>query len=160
MNTLKFLNDNFELYTKKQYQKYDLSSDTQKILCEIGLPKEPIEGVQFDISSSGKAINGNIVIGENEGTYLCINPQGEIIAVDQENESLTRFINKDLRSFLDYIVIYLTSQERALEIEDEDERMQVLEEMREEFMKIDGSALDDEENWWAVIIEQIEMGLM
>ncbi len=164
MNTFKFLEDNFELCTQEQYQKFNLSSDTQKILCEIGLPKEPIEGVQFNMDSSEKIkmINGNIVIGENEGTYLCINAHGEIISVDQENEdeSLIRFINKDLKSFLDYIVIFLISQEKALDIEEEDERLQVLEEMREEFKKIDEKALNNEENWWAVIIEQIEMGLM
>ena len=91
---------------------------------------------------------------------MCLNPHGEIVAVDQKNESRTRFINKELKSFLDFIVIYLTFQERALEIEDEDERLQVLEEMREKFTEIDERALDNEENWWAVIIEQIEMGLM
>ena len=160
MNTLQFLKDNFKLYIKEQYQKYDLSCDTKKILCEIGLPEEPIEGIKFNTSSSGKTINENIVIGEDEGSYLCLNPHGEIVAVDQENKSLTRFINKELKSFLDFIVIYLTSQERALEIEDEDERLQVLEEMREKFMEIDERALDNEENWWAVIIEQIDMGLM
>lgn len=160
MNTLKYLKDNFELHTQKQYQNYNLSYNTLRILCEIGLPREPIECVQFNVSSSERMINGNIVIGENEGTYLCINDHEEIIAIDQENESSIRFINKDLKSLLDYIVIYLISQEKALEIDDEDERMHILGKMVEEFKKIDARALDNEENWWAVIIEQIEMGLM
>lgn len=158
-STFKFLKDNFELHTQEQYQKYNLSSDTQKILCEIGLPKEPIEGVRFNINSSEKVVQGNIVIGEDEGSYLCINPHGEIIAIDQEDESLIRFVNKDLRAFLDYIVVYIIFQEKALGIEDE-KGMQVLEDMREEFMELDERALDNEENWWAVIIEQIEMELM
>lgn len=157
--TFKFLKDNFELYTQKQYQKYNLSSDTQKILCEIGLPKEPIEGVQFNMSSSEKVVQGNIVIGEDEGSYLCIDPHGEVIAIDRLDGLLIRFVNKDLKAFLDYIVIYIIFQKKALEVKDE-EGVQVLENMREEFMKIDEKALDNEENWWAVIIEQIEMGLM
>lgn len=157
--TFKFLKDNFELYTQKQYQKYNLSSDTQKILCEIGLPKEPIEGVQFNMSSSEKVVQGNIVIGEDEGSYLCIDPHGEVIAIDRLDGLLIRFVNKDLKAFLDYIVIYIIFQKKALEVKDE-EGVHVLENMREEFMKIDEKALSNEENWWAVIIEQIEMGLM
>ncbi|MCM1327013.1 MAG: SUKH-4 family immunity protein [Bacteroidales bacterium] len=160
MDTFQFLKDNFELYTQEQYQKYNLSPDTQKILCEIGLPKEPIEGVRLHISSAEKEVQGYIVIGEDEGSYLCINPHGEIIAIDQGDESFIRFVNKDLRAFLDYIVVYIIFQEKALEIEDEEEGIQVLEDMREEFMKMDERALDNEENWWSVIVEQIEMGLM
>lgn len=160
MNTIQYLEEHFKLYTQEKYQKYNLSSDTEKILCETGLPQEPVEGVRFHVNQSEKMINGNIVIGEDEGTYLCINAQGEIISVDPEGELLTRFVNKDLRAFLDCIVIYLVFQEKALEIEEEEESKQALDEMIEEFNKADERALDNEENWWAVILEQIEMELM
>lgn len=118
MNTFKFLEKNFKLFTQEQYQYYNLSPNNKKILCEIGLPKEPIEGLHFNMDSLEKIklIDGNIVIGEDEGTYLCVNPYGKIISMNQENGKglFLRFINKDLKSFLDYIVIYLIYQEKAL----------------------------------------------
>lgn len=162
MDTFEYLKKNFELYTQEEYKKSNLSQSTKRILCEIGLPEEPIEAVQFNMRSTKKitVINGNVVIGNNEGTYICVNTQDEIIAIDPQSELPIRFINKNLNSFLDYIVIFLTFRDKALSASDEKEEMQVLEEMRKEFEKIDGKALCYEENWWAVILEQIEMGLM
>lgn len=131
-------------------------------MCEIGLPEEPIEAVQFNVRSTKNitVINGGIVIGCDEGTYICVNTQDEIISIDPQSVLPTRFVNKNLKSFLDYIVIFLTFRDKALRLSDEKEEMQVLEEMRKEFERIDDKALCNEENWWAVILEQIEMGLM
>lgn len=49
MNIYEYLTDNFKLFTKKEYNDYDLSTETKKILCDIGLPKEPLSFIQFDI---------------------------------------------------------------------------------------------------------------
>lgn len=162
MDTFEYLKNNFELYTQEEYKKCNLSESTKRILCEIGLPEEPIEAVQFNMRSPQDitVINKNVVIGRNEGTYICVNTQDEIIAIDPQSELPIRFVNKNLNSLLDFIVIFLISRDKALSVSDEKEEIQVLEEMRKEFEKIDDKALCNEENWWAVILEQMEIGLM
>lgn len=99
------------------------------------------------------------VIGNDYGTDLCIDSKGEIISLDPDHKLPTRFINQDLSSFLKFLnlfTVYYTKIGKA----GEEEQLQILEEMKEEFNRIDSRALDNEENWWSVILEQIEMGLM
>lgn len=102
---------------------------------------------------------GYTVIGNDYGTDLCIDSKGEIISLDPDHELPTRFINQDLNSFFKFLnqfVVYYTKIGEA----GEEEQLQILEKLKEEFNRIDSRALDYEENWWSVILEQIEMGLM
>ena len=43
---------------------------------------------------------------------------------------------------------------------DDDEIHQVIWEIRKNFDVIDIQALSDEENWWSIILEQVELGIM
>ena len=103
--------------------------------------------------------SGYTVIGNDYGTDICIDLKGEVISLDPEQELPTRFINRDLEAFLKFLGIFTAYYMKACEA-DEEEQIQILEEMKEEFNKVDSLALDYEENWWSVILEQIEMGLM
>ncbi|MDE5893611.1 MAG: SUKH-4 family immunity protein [Acetatifactor sp.] len=106
------------------------------------------------ISSSGYT-----VIGNDYGTDICIDSKGEVISLDPERELPTRFINRDLEAFLKFLGIFTAYYMKACEA-DEEEQIRILEEVKEEFNKVDSRALDYEDNWWSVILEQIEMGLM
>lgn len=162
MDTFEYLRKNFILYTKEKYNNSYLSPYTKEILCNIGIPEEPIESLKFDVrlNEDIQLFEENIVIGNNEGINICINQKNEIIAIDPQDKLFSRYINKDLKSFLDYIVIFLISKEKALNAKNENEKQKILEEMLKKFDILDKFALSDEENWWSVIVEQIEMGLM
>lgn len=103
--------------------------------------------------------SGYTVIGNDYGTNICINSKGEVISLDPEQELPTRFINRDLETFLKFINIFTAYHMKVREA-DEEEQIQILDEMKEEFDKVDSRALDDEDNWWSVIVEQMEIGLM
>ena len=162
MDTFEFLKSNFELYTQNEYLKYELSPNTKRILCEIGLPEEPIDYIQLDIRSINNLSlkQEYVVIGNDYGTDICINSKDEVISVDPQNKLPTRFINRDLKSFLDFIVIYIVFRDKISNANDEKEALRLLDEIRKEFEKIDNKAVSYEENWWAVILEQMEQGLM
>ena len=49
MNVYEYLQEKFELVTREDYRNCDLSNDTKKILCDIGLPYDPINFIQFNI---------------------------------------------------------------------------------------------------------------
>lgn len=71
----------------------------------------------------------------------------------------TRFINTNLECFIKFIIIYLSYAEKIINAHDE-EINNVMAEIREKFDLVDKQALHNEENWWSIILEQIELGLM
>ncbi len=161
MNVYEYLQEKFKLVIREDYRNCNLSNDTKKILCDIGLPYEPINFIQFNIGEieNIKLNEEYTVIGNDFGTNICINDKDELVFVDMENEYPIRFINKNLESFLKFVVIFL-SQENEINEADDDEIIQIMQKIRTEFDMIDIQALSSEENWWPIILEQIELGVM
>lgn len=161
MDVYEYFQENFKLVTREDYRNCDLSNDTKKILCDIGLPYAPINYVQFNIGEIENIILNEeyIIIGNDFGTNICINHKDELVSVDMENEYPIRFINKNLEAFLKFVVILL-SLENEINEADDDEIDQIMQKIRTEFDMIDSLALSNEENWWSIILEQIEMGVI
>lgn len=161
MDIYKYLQENFSLNTREDYRKCNLSNTTKKILCDVGLPNQPLNFLQFNIEEieNIKFNEEHIIIGNDFGTNICINSKEEIVSIDSENEYPMRFINKNLETFIEFIITFL-SYEDKINNADDDEIMQVIQEIKKEFNIIDIQALSNEENWWSIILEQIELGLM
>lgn len=134
MNIYEYLEENFDLVIYEKYRDHKNSVDA-------------------DLSC------GYTIIGNDYGTDLCIDSKGEIISLDPDHELPTRFINQDLKSFLKFLDLFTVYYTKIGEA-GEEEQLQILEKLKEEFNRIDSRALDYEDNWWSVILEQIEMGLM
>lgn len=161
MDIYKYLQENFSLNTREDYRKCNLLNTTKKILCDVGLPNQPLNFLQFNIEEieNIKFNEEHIIIGNDFGTNICINSKEEIVSIDSENEYPMRFINKNLETFIEFIITFL-SYEDKINNADDDEIMQVIQEIKKEFNIIDIQALSNEENWWSIILEQIELGLM
>lgn len=161
MNIYDFLQNRFKLNTRKDYNNFDLTEHTKKILCDIGLPKEPLGFIKFNIDElkTLKHEDDFVIIGTDLGTNICINKNDEIISVDFENEYPTRLINKNLESFLHFIVIFLLHEDE-INSADDDTISQIIQKIKAEFEQIDELALNNQENWWPIILEQIETGMM
>nr|MBP3282910.1 SUKH-4 family immunity protein [Treponema sp.] len=161
MNIYDFLQNRFKLNTRKDYNNFDLTENTKKILCDIGLPKEPLGFIKFNIDElkTLKHEDDFVIIGTDLGTNICINKNGEIISVDFENEYPTRLINKNLESFLHFIVVFLLHEDE-INSADDDTISQIIQKIKAEFEQIDELALNNQENWWPIILEQIETGMM
>ena len=153
------LQKKFKLITREEYRSCNLSNNTKKILCDIGLPYEPLNFIQFNIEEieNIKLDEEYVIIGNDFGTNICINHKDEIFSIDMENEYPIRFINKNLKAFLEFIIIFL-SHENEINDADDDEINQVLQKIRTEFEVIDIQALISKENWWSIILEQMEVG--
>ena len=161
MNIYDFLQNRFKLNTRKDYNNFDLTENTKKILCDIGLPKEPLGFIKFNIDElkTLKHEDDFVIIGTDLGTNICINKNDEIISVDFENEYPTRLINKNLESFLHFIVIFLLHEDE-INSADDDTISQIIQKIKAEFEQIDELALNNQENWWSIILKQIETGMM
>lgn len=163
MDVYEYLQEKFKLITREDYRNCDLSNNTKKILCDIGLPYEHLNFIQFNIEEieNIKLDEDYIIIGNDFGTNICVNHKDEIVSIDTENEYPIRFINKDLETFLKFIVIILLHENEIDEADDDDDEInQVMQKVRTEFNIIDIQALSSEENWWSIILEQIELGVM
>lgn len=154
------LKNNFHLFKKQEYSTCNLSVEDKNILCEIGLPELPLDFIHFDVKDIENIIYEEyVIIGGDNGTYICINEKGNIVSVDKEQEYPTRFVNINLESLLKFILVFWEYQDVIINAEDE-ELYTIIKQIRYKFDSIDIQALSDEENWWAIILEQIEQGLM
>ena len=161
MDINEYLKRNFKLTRQEKYRNCNLSDNTKRILCDVGLPEEPIYFIHFNVDQiDGIRLNENyIVIGNDLGTDICISFKEEIVSVDPQHVYPARFINTNLECFIKFIVIYLLYAEKIVNASDE-EINNILTDIRKEFDLVDKCALHDEENWWSIILEQIEAGLM
>lgn len=160
MNMYEYFERNCELIKREQYREYSLSNETKKILCDIGLPKEPLNFIQFNIDEIEIELNDSyVVIGNDFGTDICINDKDEIISIDKENEYPIRFVNKSLKDLLECIFIYKQYEQEINNAEDDDIES-ILDEIRMKFKIVDKEVFNNEENWWSIILEQIESGMM
>ena len=64
-------------------------------------------------------------------------------------------MNANLAAFLSFQTLYLDQQE-ALQDDDDEIAIAAVKQVRSEMVSKDETALKDPENWWAVILEQIE----
>ena len=132
-------------------------------LNEVGLVKG-FEGINFYFDSDGikkTIIKGTeyLVLGDDYGSKLCAELSDETIkAVYEEDDLPIRYINSSIENFVLFIMFF--EQYQLSLNEDEDRNMKKLSDLQSTFNKYDETALNYEENWWAVIIEQIEDGLL
>lgn len=70
-----------------------------------------------------------------------------------------RIINSSIEHFINFLQIYFTRRPELSKADDE-EAVEIVRSMRDDFDKLDAMALSNEENWWAVILEQTEQGLL
>lgn len=144
---------------------YLISSNTKNFLLSIGLPGDENDLINFytnpEFHLAYKHLNDRyIVIGDDFGTKICIDEKSdEIFSVDDREELPTRFINSNIEFLLAFLVIY-KSHLPLLEDATDDEAVKIVKKMKKVFREIDSKALKNEENWWPLILEQIEDGLM
>lgn len=67
MDIYEYLKRNFKLTKQEKYRNCSLSDNSKKILCDIGLPEEPIYFIHFNVNpiDNIRLIEKNIVIGND-----------------------------------------------------------------------------------------------
>lgn len=155
-----YLKNHFELFTREEYRELDISAESKKILCDIGLPENPLPFLRFDVKAADNLImNDYVVIGSDFGTNICLNSSDEVISVDPELEYPTRFINTNLTCLLECIIIYLKHEKEIAEADDNNVD-RLIADIKSEFTQADPQSLQNDENWWSIILEQVETGLI
>jgi hypothetical protein len=102
---------------------------------------------------SARASGTDVVIGDDYGTELHrVAPDGGIYSIDPEGTLPTRFVNSGVEQLARFIDVCQAHADRP---KDESDRL-----LWPELEAIDPRAFADAENWWALVREQVRVGLL
>jgi hypothetical protein len=108
-----------------------------------------------------REVGNLIVFGDDSGTNICLNLyDGFVYSVDLKNELPTRFVNTDVDCLGKFLSAHQRYASEVIKTDSEGEQLKIVKRLREELVAIDSKAFDEPENWWAVVLEQMEDGLM
>jgi hypothetical protein len=103
---------------------------------------------------------GRVAIGNDYGTELCLNPEDDSIwSIDFEGKLPNRFVNSSLEQLAHFIREYAKYTEEVFSLDDE-AASKLVRNLRKRLASADAGAFLDTENWWAVVFEQAEQGLL
>jgi hypothetical protein len=122
------------------------------------LPKryEPLQ-LTFYHEKRGPA-GDYVLIGDDYGTQLCVHlTDGAVYSIDPESEYPTRFVNSGVHQLAKFIQTY---QSYAALSKTDAELVPVAARMRAELASLDSAAFSDSDNWWSLVLEQVEDGLL
>jgi hypothetical protein len=137
----------------------NLESVRDEVISKLPLKYEPLL-LSFYGSQATKAENW-IIFGDDYGTKLHLSlSDGHIQSIDVEGKHLSRFMNSSIGQLSAFIKEYDHAQENRQKALTDDEQKRFLESFRANLKSIDASALDNPDNWWSTIIEQMEDGLL
>lgn len=170
----KVLNSQLVPITKERIEGLAPSQATKNFLFSIGLPNELDEDLKDKLlltfyHSSPKirstSVSGEsyVVIGDQEAVSIAINQNtDQVFAVDEEQEVWevpAKFINSNIQNFIECLALYL-SYENELVNADDNEAAQIVNRIKGQFKDIDAASLNNPNNFWSEILEQVEAGLM
>jgi len=94
-----------------------------------------------------------IIIGDDYGTELCVRlSDGAVYSVDPEGSLPRRFMNSGIRQLAKFISIYETGRAEA----PSEPGCLEARRLRNKMAEIDLKAIEDPENWWSRILDQVE----
>ncbi len=101
---------------------------------------------------------GYVVIGDDYGTELRVRlSDGAVYSIDPDSQLPVRFVNSGIEQLAKFIQLYRSSTEAATSDTD---TATLARQMRARLALLDPPVFDNSENWWAVVLEQAEDGLL
>jgi hypothetical protein len=143
-----------------------ISSSTKSFLAEVGLPDEvgltmqfgPEDGMLPRLTTRSHCLR----IGFDDIVPICVDEEGagRVVAVEEEDkDDGPRFINSSVERFGECLVHY-EQYRRSVRDVSEAEALRLVGIAEEQMRKADPGAFGDPENWWPIIVEQMNHGLL
>jgi hypothetical protein len=123
------------------------------------LPRDPIEPFWRPAGRSLRRESGGLVIGEDEATVFVVAEDGSDWSVDPMGVLPRRFVNSSTECLATFLAD-LPPSWRTLAGVDDDEAEHIVHELGLRLQSIDPPALRNDEAYWAVVVEQIRLGLL
>lgn len=140
-----------------------IPDSASRFLQTVGLPSKSDMFVNFQTTDTRIVKFQDqlyLILGDDYGTNIGMNmASGEIFSIPDQGNLPIRFINSTIKSFVIFLQLYT---EAASEIKKgtEEEIKTTANSLREKFIDIDNRALANGENWWSLITEEMNHGML
>ena len=144
---------------KPNVETFSLPFETTQFISKVGIPKKEFHFITLNPNKS-KLRDEFLEFGDDFGTSICLeNNSGFILSVDFDNNHTVRYINKNIQSFILFLVEYTKIFEELKKASDE-KAASIVSNLQSKYNNLDKSALNNSENWWSIILEQMIHGLL
>ena len=135
--------------------------DLSSILKDAGaLPRE-CEPLLLVFHVPRSLPGGSVLLGSDGGTDLVVDStSGFVISRDPRGEYPTRFMNSSVAQLGRCIDAYRVYVMRVKTTPNEDDQIRLVHELARQIRDIDETSVLSSENWWSIILEQAESGLL
>jgi hypothetical protein len=127
-------------------QRKDLAQIRELVAATLPRRYEPLLLTFY--GHEAREAGDDVIIGDDYGTEFHLTPDGSVVSIDPRGQLPRRFVNSSVEQLARFLEV-ASGTERS---DDERER-----EMWRKLADLDLRAFADEENWWAVVLEQVRL---
>jgi len=104
---------------------------------------------------------GTVVIGSDGGTDISVDvTDGCVRSIDRAGALPTRFVNGSVEKLAKCVRVYERYGKELRAAHDESAAQALVQSLRDNLATEDSEALANPENWWSVVVEQAQDGLL
>jgi hypothetical protein len=143
----------------------NLPPSVAEFLQDVGLPESEYLGFEFIALESALRPSSHFgfsefwVIGSDGGSEICLGKGGEVLSVRGGNELVVRRLNSSVQKLRAFILKIEDARKKLAEMSEED-AVEMVQRLRDQLREADEFAFGSDEDWWPVVLEQMEQGLM
>ena len=157
--------ENLNRWSESSLRDVAIPQPSKRFLIEVGLPSNEDWTLRFDPEADHLPQlpnKGNYRrIGFDDFVPICLDEKrsGCVVAVEKDVGGSERFINSSVERFGEFLVLYQEYRKTARAVSEE-EIVKAIAGIEEGMRKADPKAFDDPNNYWPVILEQMNQGLL
>jgi hypothetical protein len=157
--------ENLKRWSENSLRDVAIPQPSKRFLIEVGLPYKEDWTLRFDSEADHLPRLPNRVncrrIGFDDVVPVCLDEKrgGCVVAVETAVGGSERFINSSVECFGEFLVLYQEYRKAARAVSEE-EIVKFISGVEERMRKADPKAFDDPNNYWPVVVEQMNQGLL
>ena len=107
----------------------------------------------------GPPPSGVVVLGHDGGTFLVLSRNGSVVSIEPGADRAERFVSSSRRQFSESLAMLRDAWGVRAELSESDADKRASR-LRAEVSALDAAAVDGDDHWWSLILEQLEEGLL
>lgn len=132
--------------------------DIMKRATALPVEFEPLLLTFYSTPRSGDI---GLAIGTDERTQIVVDQEtGVVESIDPDGELPTRFVNSSIDHLASCIEAFATYIEVVRETDDDSRIAEACEALRECLAAVDPASTAGPDNWWSLVLEQVDDGLL
>lgn len=164
--TVKFWGyDNLKRWPESSLRDVNIPHSSKQFLMSVGLPCKEDWTLRFDPEADQLPRLPNKTscrrIGFDDVVPICLDEErkGCVVAIETDIGGTERFVNSSVERLGEFLVLYQEYRKAARTLS-EAEILKLIPTIEARMRQIDPKAVDDPNNYWPVIIEQMNQGLL